>query len=127
MALFGRNKNKDEAKKADAPKAAAAPTPASLSGTRADVSHVLKHARVTEKASENQGQGVYTFEIAERATKRQVMQAVFALYKVMPRKVAVVPVPQKKRRSMKTGKSGISRGGRKAYVYLKKGETITLQ
>ena len=72
------------------------------------------------------GAGVYTFDIAQSATKRDVMQAIQALYKVKPRKVAVVPVPSKMRRSVRTGKSGVKRGGKKAYVYLKTGDTITL-
>ena len=97
-----------------------------VSGTGHDVSHVLRHARITEKATMHSESGVYTFDIAENATKRDVMQAVRALYKVTPRKVAIVPVPSKMRRSARTGKRGIKRGGKKAYVYLKKGEKITI-
>lgn len=70
--------------------------------------------------------GVYTFNIGERATKRDVMQAVQKLYKVTPRKVRVVSIPTKLKRNMRTGKSGVRGGGRKAYVYLKKGETIMI-
>ncbi len=72
------------------------------------------------------GQGVYTFDIAENANKNDVIAAVRALYKVTPRKVAVVTVPSKVRRNMRTGKVGVKRGGKKAYVYLKKGETINM-
>lgn len=74
----------------------------------------------------HQGVGVYTFDIAERATKRDVMQAVRALYGVSPRMVRVVSIPRKVRRSVRTGKRGTTGGGKKAYVYLKKGETITI-
>ncbi len=70
--------------------------------------------------------GVYTFDVAERATKRDVIAAIRALYKVTPIKVAVVTIPSKLRRSMRTGKRAVKRGGKKAYVYLKKGETITI-
>ncbi len=91
-----------------------------------DYAHVLKHPRITEKATTHQAASVYTFDIAERATKRDIIAAVRAIYKVTPHKVAIVVVPSKARRSMRTGQRGISRGGKKAYVYLKKGETITL-
>jgi large subunit ribosomal protein L23 len=88
--------------------------------------HILKHARITEKATMHSEAGVYTFDIAEEATKRDVIRAVQALYKVLPRKVAIVQVPSKMRRNARTGKVGVKRGGKKAYVYLKKGEKITI-
>ena len=69
--------------------------------------------------------GVYTFDIAPGATKRDVMQAVRALYKVTPRRVAVVTIRAKMRRNARSGKVGMTGGGKKAYVYLKKGETIS--
>lgn len=96
-----------------------------MSSTR-DLSHVLKHARITEKASMQQSFGVYTFDIGRGVSKREIIAAVRALYQVTPLKVAVVTVPAKMRRSARTGKSGMTRGGRKAYVYLRKGETITI-
>ena len=74
----------------------------------------------------HQGGGVYTFDVAERATKRDIIAAIRFLYKVSPRKVAIVQVPEKIRRSMRTGKTGLKRGGKKAYVYLKKDDTITI-
>ncbi len=91
-----------------------------------ELSHILKHARITEKASMHQGLGVYTFDIAPSATKRDVMQAVRALYKVTPRSVRVVTVPTKSRRNARTGKLGMTGGGKKAYVYLKRGDSIVI-
>lgn len=96
------------------------------STTARDLSHVLKHARITEKATMHSADGVYTFDIAENASKRDIMQAMQLIYKVHPRKVRVVKVPTKKRRNPRTGKIGITKEGKKAYVYLKKGETITI-
>ena len=96
-----------------------------VSGIPAGLSHILKHARITEKATMHQGSGVYTFDVAERATKHDVMQAVRALYGVNPRMVRVVTIPTKVRRSARTGKRGMTGGGKKAYVYLKRGETIS--
>ena len=127
--MFG-TKKKEAAKsaqggsqpKADAPRAQAA---ASAPMSR-DLSSILRHARITEKATMHSADGVYTFDIAESATKRDVVQAVMALYKVTPRMVHIVKVPKKTRRNPRTGKTGITRGGKKAYVYLKKGETTTI-
>ena len=125
MALFGNKKK--EVKKEEAQAAVVAtPTATVAAGMPRDLSQILRHARITEKASMHQAASVYAFDIAPRATKRVIMQAVRALYKVTPIKVAVVTVPSKNRRSMRTGKRGVKRGGRKAYVFLKKGETITV-
>jgi large subunit ribosomal protein L23 len=123
MALFGTKKNTEKkvAKTADA-KTAAVRTPGSVAG----LAHILRHARITEKASMQQGQGVYVFDIASSATKRDVMKAVHALYNVTPRKVAIINVPTKIKKSMRTGRTGKKTGGKKAYVYLKSGETINL-
>ena len=117
MAWF---KTKEEEKK----EAAVTKSAPAIVETSRNLTHILKHARITEKATMHSADSVYTFDIAERATKRDVIQAVRALYKVTPRLVRVVPIPTKIRRSMRTGKVGVKRGGKKAYVYLKKGETI---
>ena len=82
----------------------------------------IKNPRVTEKVSNASAQNVYTFNIAVSANKKEVEKAVFSLYKVKPVKVNVLPVPRKK--IMSKGKVGIRGGGRKAFVYLKKGEKI---
>lgn len=122
MALFGKKKNTEK-------KEVAAATPvatSAASGAGRDLSHVLKHARITEKATMSQGLGVYVFDISADASKRDIMQAVKSLYNVVPRKVAVVTVPQKDVRSARTGRTGVKGGGRKAYIYLKKGETINI-
>jgi len=126
MALFGTKK--PASAKASEGKEEKKAAVAQTSGTSVghDVSHVLRHARITEKATMHSGAGVYTFDISEKATKREIIAAVKGLYKVTPLKVAVVTIPSKVRRNMRTGKSGVKQGGRKAYVYLKKGETITL-
>lgn len=119
MALFGKKKNTEKTEAV-----AAAPADTRVSMGR-DISTILRHARITEKASMHQGLGVYTFNVARSATKRDVMQAVRAIYSVTPLKVRVVSIPVKSRRNARSGKIGMTGGGKKAYVYLKKGETIT--
>jgi large subunit ribosomal protein L23 len=83
---------------------------------------ILKNPRVTEKASFSYEQDVYTFDIAPSANKTEIEKAIFELYKVKPVKVNVVRIPKKK--TFIRGKAGTKGGGKKAYVYLKKGDKI---
>jgi len=120
MALFSRTK-KDEKKEE---KAVVAAAPIAVSG--ADVSHVLLQPRITEKATVATGMNVYVFDVEPSASKQQIKYAVERAYKVHPRMVRVVRIPTKTVRNMRTGQVGTKQGGKKAYVYLKKGETITI-
>jgi large subunit ribosomal protein L23 len=86
------------------------------------MTNIIKNPRITEKASFASEQNVYTFDIASSANKTEIKKAVFALYKVHPVKVNVLSIPRKK--TMSKGKAGVRGGGRKAFVYLKKGDKI---
>jgi ribosomal protein L23 len=122
MALFGNKKTKSS-KKGES----AAPQESSIRAkVGRDLSHVLRQPRITEKATMHQSESIYTFDIDDRATKSEVVKAVLAQYGVTPAKVRVVSIPVKQKRSFRTGTRGATRGGKKAYVYLKKGETITI-
>lgn len=120
-ALFSR---KQKEKKSETPKASAPVVSGRVSVS--DLSHVLMQPRITEKATIVSSMSVYVFNIASRATKREVSQAVEKTYKVRPRKVRIVNIPEKNVRNSRTGARGTKQGGKKAYVYLNKGETITL-
>lgn len=120
MALFSRKTKKEEAK-VDAPAVVAAPV--SIKG---DYAGVLHAPRITEKASMAMEGFVYVFDVAPSANKKQIMAAVKSVYKVNPRKVAIVNTKPKSVRNMRTGKTGMKGGFKKAYVYLAKGETITI-
>jgi ribosomal protein L23 len=124
MALFSR-KTKEVTKKADAPKAAKAVATTS-STSKTDHSFVLLNPRITEKATFAASNGVYVFDVAVSANKKQIMSAVNALYNVKPRQVRIVNIRPKTVRNARTGKAGMKSGGKKAYVYLAKGETITI-
>jgi large subunit ribosomal protein L23 len=97
-----------------------------VSNAGSSVAHVLKSPRITEKASMHQSIGVYTFDVAISATKTQIAEAIRSTYKVSPRKIRIVQIPAKQTRSTRTGKRGVKTGGKKAYVYLTSGETITI-
>ncbi|MBP7804785.1 MAG: 50S ribosomal protein L23 [Candidatus Pacebacteria bacterium] len=86
---------------------------------------IIKNPRITEKATLLIEKNAYTFDVAMNATKKEIMQAVKALYKVTPvevrtLKVQARPVNPRGRR----GKPGMTSVGKKAYVYLKKGDKI---
>ena len=82
----------------------------------------IKNPRVTEKASFAQEQNVYTFDVSAGANKTEIKKAIFALYKVKPIRVNVLSV--QKKHIFSRGKLGTKGGGRKALVYLKKGDKI---
>lgn len=87
---------------------------------------VLQSPRITEKATFMSGVGAYVFDVTTDATKTQIKEAVQSVYNVKPEKIRIVNVRSKIVRNMRTGKRGVKQGGKKAYVYLKKGETITI-
>ena len=83
---------------------------------------IIKNPRITEKASLQQEQNVYTFDVSAGANKTEISKAIFSLYKVKPIKINVLPVPKKK--TFSKGIVGAKGGGRKALVYLKEGDKI---
>lgn len=115
MAIFKRDTTKKKATVAD-----------TSAQSKQDLSHVLRHARITEKATMLSEKGVYTFVVAENVSKNDISKAIKKLYKVTPVKVAVVGIRSKEKRNARTGRYGVKGGGKKAYVYLKKGETINV-
>jgi large subunit ribosomal protein L23 len=70
--------------------------------------------------------GVYVFDIAPNATKQQVKEAIKRVYKVDAARIHVAKIPNKKTRNLRTGTRGMKGGGKKAYVYLKKGDQISV-
>ena len=130
MGLLSRYKKKED-KKETAPKAAGMLVPAQKRAVENDGSHsgVLHSPWFSEKALILTEKGVYAFSIPRDATKRDVAHAIEEIYKVKPRKVRVVNLPGKKvslrARSGQAGRgTGTRAARRRAYVYLKKGETI---
>lgn len=87
--------------------------------------NVLLRPRITEKAALGADKNnVYVFEVMKKATKKSVGASVRAAYGVTPEKVRVATIPAKK--VFIRGKRGVKSGGKKAYVYLKKGDKIEL-
>lgn len=88
------------------------------------IKNPIKNPRVTEKASKAFEQNVYTFDVSSSANKSEIGKAIFAQYKVKPVKVNVLINPRK--RVVSRGQNGIRGGGKKALVYLKKGDKIEI-
>lgn len=128
MAILSR---KPQKKSADTPKtqpvAASVAVPVATPQTRTarglSYAHsIIRRPRVTEKVTRLAEQNVYTFDVTLSATKGEVSAAIFTLYKVHPSKVRLVRVRPKNMFAKRT--RGRSPQGLKAYVYLKKGDTI---
>ena len=118
MALFGSKKKKTED--------TAAKLAAVSIGSNNLEGDVILRPRITEKTHTlAEGSNVFIFDVVRGSSKGKVADAIKSLYKVTPIKVSVVPIPRKKRTSR--GRIAYTGGGRKAYVYLKKGEKLELQ
>jgi len=87
---------------------------------------ILLSPRITEKGAILAESGCYVFNVAPDAGKKEVRDAVREVFKVTPRKVTLAAVPRKMVATRGTNRKGKTSGGKKAYVYLKKGEKIEL-
>jgi ribosomal protein L23 len=121
MALFSK-----DTKKAVAPKKASSQTPKVAKKLPEDgrLESILLTPWLSEKALIGTENGVYVFAVPARATKTTVSQAVQAIYKVTPRQVRMVNLPAKTVNLRTRRGTGTRARRHKAYVYLKKGETI---
>lgn len=123
MDLFKTKNKKAQTKKEKAPKKKAVSSEKLLANSRLE--NVLKAPWMSEKALVGTDRGVYVFAVPAEVTKKEVALAVERIYKVVPIKVNIVNLPGK----MKPLRGKRGRGQRarrhKAYVFLKKGESIT--
>ena len=124
MALFSR-KQKAENKEAGTAVATKKVAPKALPIDH-NLSAVISGLRITEKAVKQGDQNVYTFNVRRDVTKFQIRDAVKALYNVTPVKVNIVNKKPAHRLSGSKNRVVKVAGAKKAYVYLKKGETINL-
>lgn len=119
MALFSSDKKTKKAAKVPAVRRGV------LHPEDSRIANVLKRPWFSEKALIGTENGVYVFEVPEAVTKHDVMNAIKKTYNVEPVKVNIVNLPAKKK-ALRTRRGVGTRARRhKAYVYLKKGETIT--
>lgn len=91
-----------------------------------DLSAIVLQPRITEKAAIMASDlNTYVFNVNPSATKTEVKSAIEQIYKVSPVKISITRIPNK---MVRVGgarrKTGVKGGGKKAYVYLKKGDKI---
>ncbi len=87
---------------------------------------VIIRPHVTEKAGllTTAKAPAYIFNVTTSATKTEVAAAIKRQYKVTPVKIAMITKPRKKMQAR--GRKGFTPIGKKAVVYLKAGDTITI-
>jgi len=121
MALFGNKKQNTEAK-VNVPKQEISP----VAALGRDLSSVIVKPHVTEKGVMASERGVYVFEVHAKATKYDIRDAVKEIFGVTPVKVHTVTQKPRSFMSRSRGRRIGVKGLKKAYVYLKKGDTISL-
>ena len=121
MGLFGTKKSDAEKEVVVSEKTT---TPAQV--LPRDVASALIKPRITEKAALLLEKNVYTFEIKKGASKYDVRDAVKSLYNVTPVQIRIVNQVPRHFMSKARGRKMMVHGLRKAYVYLKKGDSIDL-
>jgi large subunit ribosomal protein L23 len=87
-------------------------------------STLILSPRVTEKASLQSNSNAFTFVVKSSATKLSLRNEIKKTYKVTPLAINITNLP--KRNTFIRGKKGVTAGMKKAIVFLKKGDTITL-
>lgn len=123
MALFGKKK---ETKTKSDKKVETVDVSKALA-TDYNLTSVIENPRLSEKTVKlGESNNVYTFVVRSSATKYQVRDAVKSLYKVTPVKVNIVNKKPAKRMVGSRNRTKHVAGMKKAYVYLKKGDTINL-
>lgn len=122
MALFGKKKETTKESAAETPKV----NVSKASTTDRNLSSVIVHPRITEKSVKLSEKNVYAFVVKRTATKFEVSDAIKALYDVTPVKINIVNKKPAKRLRGSSGRMKQVAGMKKAYVYLKKGDTINL-
>jgi len=131
MGLFSKKKKTEEKApatetqvKSSVPEKAEVPSLVVRRGSRSSGVNtlILSRPHITEKASDLSGYGTYAFVVRGDATKQEIAKAIARVYKVTPIKVRIVV--RKGKRVMKRHGMGTRGGMKKAYVTLRKGETI---
>ncbi len=85
---------------------------------------VIKHPRITEKATDLSKAGKYVFIVKPNATKPEIKKAVQEFYKVKVESVNVTRIPGKPKRFRNSTRH--TSGYKKAVVALKEGEEIDI-
>ena len=91
---------------------------------KSEVKKIILAPRITEKASKQSEANAYTFVVAKNATKHTILAEIKKDHKVTPLAINITNMPIKN--TFIRGKWGTQAGLKKAIVFLKKGDSITL-
>ena len=91
----------------------------------AGVYDVLRKPIISEKAAKLAEADGMAFEVAPRATKKDVANAILAIYNVKPIKINIVNAKGKEK-SFRGKSKGMTRAIKKAYITLPKGHSIDI-
>jgi len=123
MALFSRKK---EASETAATPAVTKTSERTAFITDTNIDGVIIKPHLTEKSVMQGDKQVYTFMVHKSATKHAVINAIRSIYNVTPVKVNIVNKLPRQTMSRAKGRVVSEKGYKKAYVYLKAGDSITL-
>lgn len=84
----------------------------------------LLRPRITEKATNQAEKNAYVFEVDPRSNKKEIAAAVKEFYNITPIAVHTIRIPAKN--VFSRGRRGKTAGGKKAVVYVKKGDKIEI-
>ena len=87
---------------------------------------VIKRSLITEKATGLMENSQYSFQVAKKATKKEIRSAVEKIFKVKVKAVRTVMVRGKKRRALRTKKETHTSDWKKAIVQLAPGEKLDI-
>ncbi|MDO8487280.1 MAG: 50S ribosomal protein L23 [Candidatus Curtissbacteria bacterium] len=87
---------------------------------------ILQKAILSEKAYRLMEKGIYTFFVSKSASKKDVKNSIEKMFSVSVKKVNVAGISSKQKKIAKTRKTVTVGGGKKAIVYLKAGQTISV-
>jgi len=90
--------------------------------TKGDAGKIIHTPRITEKAAMISANNVYSFLVDPKSNKKEVLTAFETLFGKKPTKVNIVKYSPKT--EVKRGVYVKKSGYKKAYIYLKKGDTI---
>lgn len=95
-----------------------------MANTQATIKNNIVSPRITEKAALAGDKGCYVFNVTEDSTKNEIAKEIEAIYKVKPTKINIARAAGKRR--FFKGRWGKKSGVKKAYVFLKEGDKISV-
>ena len=89
--------------------------------------NIIKNPRFSDKSARLSQDKVYVFEVSKDSNKHSISQAFQKKYNVIPEKINISKNPRKAVSFRRyRGNAGYRKEVKKAYIYLKKGDTITV-